>query len=143
MAKNDLNHPAVTCTYCSLCGSRMGIPCKDPQGNYTQTHKVRRDEHDKINNKPFIFEKQNADVTTDEVARVVNRVVRGLNDGHCLKCNTLSDKKIVRDKRNGDLECPSCGFKITNEVQQIAMKEFGSIAKRNMAVYDKWIRSLG
>lgn len=89
-------------------------------------------------------EKHNVDVDTSNIARVLQQIVRAMNDGNCPWCHVLFDSRTMRAQftdgvmQAGDLKCPACGFCITLEEQNKVMAEFRPTMEKNLDLFMKW-----
>jgi len=80
-----------------------------------------------------------------ERARALHRVWRALNDGDCPKCHKyhpasemIRYHKIVNDPTFKAIECPSCGFHVTeNEIEAIE-KMFAPAMDAAVAIFIEW-----
>jgi hypothetical protein len=83
-----------------------------------------------------------------ETARALHRVVRGMHDGECPSCHGLVESHNMRQPRraddqqvgNFDLKCPGCGFTITAKEQDAAIRAFGPVMEKNLAIFQEWRR---
>lgn len=73
-----------------------------------------------------------------EQARAVHRVVRALHDGECPKCHILHDSRLTGSSSGGNDYCPHCGFMISAEEKEAAMKLFAPIMEKNLEIFEKW-----
>lgn len=75
-----------------------------------------------------------------ETARAVHRVVRAMHDGECPFCHTLRAADEMRKVRDGQYmhRCPSCGFTITQEQSEAAIKLFAEPMRRAVEIFERW-----
>lgn len=90
-------------------------------------------------------EKYQLDVDDFEIARSIHRIVRAMHDGECPKCHGLTESKNMRLPRNVgddpikmDMVCAGCGFTITAQEQDAAIKQFAPVMQRNLEIFELW-----
>lgn len=92
----------------------------------------------------------NLDVSSQEEARAVHRVVRAMHDGHCPKCSylgTSQDFEVQYAKGPGSLrimdhKCPNCGFRVTHRQAAEALRTFQPYMTSCVAVFEAWASRL-
>jgi hypothetical protein len=72
-----------------------------------------------------------------ETARAVHRIVRGFHDGECPSCHQLFEAYQVLDPQGGST-CPKCGFSISAEEKQAAIRLFAPHMDRALVAFLKW-----
>lgn len=77
-----------------------------------------------------------ADVSAER-ARALHRVVRALHDGHCPNCGALFELEKAR-RTDGERCAEDCGFYITHEEADAALKEFQPYMKKNVDIFLEW-----
>lgn len=93
-------------------------------------------------------EKLALDTDLSNVHRAIHRVVRAMNDGECPKCHVLDPRNIrnmaLEEEMAGVREvgpgwgCSYCGFFITDEQGQAAMKLFAPKMEGALAIFEEW-----
>jgi hypothetical protein len=81
-----------------------------------------------------------------ETARALHRIVRAMNDGECPKCHALIEDyhmrktipSIASPKYTETMICPKCGFTVTGEEAEAAIKAFAPVMDRNLEVFEQW-----
>jgi hypothetical protein len=86
-------------------------------------------------------EEQKIDTSFD-VARVLHRVVRGMNDGECPRCHIL-EPISVKLMFDGTLYCVRCHFTITKKEVKKVMDIWASIANKNLEIFENWRKENG
>lgn len=79
----------------------------------------------------------NVDTVIEDRRRAVHRIIRAMNDGACPSCGYMSDREEFA-RENGDLECLSCGFTVTEQDQQFGQDQFLEIMSRSLDVFEVW-----
>lgn len=95
----------------------------------------------------------NFNMSTDEEARCLHRVVRAMHDGNCPACGCLApsdqfyvteiDPKLSLGRvKPEDVQrmhrCPNCKFTITQEESKAALAQFHGIMRRNYEIFMAW-----
>lgn len=82
-------------------------------------------------------------------ARALHRVVRAMHDGECPKCHKVHDSSAMRTAWQSDhmgsplvwvkgWKCPSCGFRIMQQVAEAALLQFAKFMDRNCDIFEEW-----
>lgn len=79
------------------------------------------------------------DISVDEHARCLHRIVRSMHDGHCPKCGEIHAAEKMRHETYW--QCPDCGFLVDGADARAALREFQPIVHRSLSIWREWIRN--
>ncbi len=88
-----------------------------------------------------IADECNLDVQNGELERALHRVVRAMHDGHCPNCGHL--EASYRFATGKDHKCPKCGFFVTQDEADEALKMFHPFMKTSVALFPAWRANRG
>ena len=83
-----------------------------------------------------IADECNLDVQNGELERALHRVVRAMHDGHCPSCGHLAPS--YRFATAGHHKCPACGFFVTQEEADEALKLWHPFMQKSVALFNDW-----
>lgn len=112
----------------------------------SQLDEIVHEVHEYLKATGPLYPAQQVDVSTEERARVLHRVVRALHDGHCPSCGHVASNPSYHRKTfalaiPADERCEDCGFTITGAEIQAALAEFRPVMQRNLEIFQSWRES--
>jgi hypothetical protein len=80
--------------------------------------------------------KADGEATDIDPGRLLQRVWRGLKDGDCLNCDTLSQGPVFIGQSG--MQCPNCKFTITGEEIAEIKKIYAPARRHAVTMFKAW-----